>query len=256
MTGLGMVGASAQSMLDREIPFRSEDRQEMHGYLTSEVIASLGDIPLTRSTRNMLDRFVERVLDEDYGLESIATMLPEISRAIGIDMTTHRFLMIPEERREFYEQAQPPFGDEVADTFPSAKRDISAAARSVALDEWTSCVFHLMRALEVGLHDLAERLELPSAELETENWKNIIDRIEKVIRDMEKLPRSREKTEKVRFYAEAMNGFRSFKDAWRNHVSHARAFYDEREALTIYSSTQSFMQVLAQGLGENEDNDD
>lgn len=81
--------------------------------------------------------------------------------------------------------------------------------------------------------------------LELENWKNIIDQIQKEIRKLEQLPKSPVKSETLQFYSEAASNFSHFKNAWRNHVSHSRATYDERQALTVWSHVRSFMENLA-----------
>ncbi len=103
--------------------------------------------------------------------------------------------------------------------------------------------------LEKGLHSLATELGVGmSSGIEFENWKNIIDQIEKEIRKLEALPKGPAKTATLTFYSEAASQFRYFKDAWRNHVSHARAQYDEREALTIFEHVRTFMHDLAEGV--------
>jgi hypothetical protein len=75
---------------------------------------------------------------------------------------------------------------------------------------------------------------------------NALDQIEKQIREMEKLPASETKTEDIRFYSGLVAQFRWFKDAWRNHVAHARVHYDEREALDVWHHVSPFMQQMAE----------
>ena len=155
--------------------------------------------------------------------------------------------MIPDYRRNLYDQQEPPFGAAVADAFPDADFDVAAAARCPALDEWTACVFHSMRVLEHGLRHVAGVLNVPmAATIEYENWGNIIDQIEKAIRSIEQQPRGAEKSARSQFYSEAASQFRYFKNAWRNHVSHARAKYDEREAREVWTHVRQFMQQLAE----------
>jgi hypothetical protein len=161
------------------------------------------------------------------------------------EMESHLFLCIDAANREKYEQEEPAFRQEVLDTFFEAKKDIEAASRCFALDEWTACVFHLMRTLEQGLRKLAGLVGLPPDVIAVENWKNVIDRIEKKIRELENGPKGSAKTDKLQAYSEAATQFRYFKDAWRNHVSHSRAFYDPRDAASIWNHVKEFMQSLA-----------
>jgi hypothetical protein len=102
-----------------------------------------------------------------------------------------------------------------------------------------------MRVLEIGLHNMAKQVGLAESAISLENWNTIIDQIEKQIKLSEKWPKSNAKSERLQFCSEAASGFRYFKNAWRNHVSHSRTKYDEREALTIYNNVQAFMQILA-----------
>jgi hypothetical protein len=102
-----------------------------------------------------------------------------------------------------------------------------------------------MRILEHGLRDLAARLLPPSSSsVELENWKTVIDRIERAIRDMEALPRGAEKTSDLQHYSEVAAQFRYFKDAWRNHVSHAGGTYDEASAISVLEHVRAFMRHL------------
>lgn len=64
-----------------------------------------------------------------------------------------------------------------------------------------SSLFHLMRVLEHGLHHLAAEVEV-SVSPEFENWKDIIDQIEKRIRGMEQLTKSPEKSGTIEFHAQ------------------------------------------------------
>ena len=79
-----------------------------------------------------------------------------------------------------------------------------------------------------------------------ENWGSLIDQIEKAIRAIEQERRSLEKAERSRFYSDAGTQIRYFKNAWRNHVSHSRAMYDEGEARGVFMHVRAFMEQLAQ----------
>jgi cell fate (sporulation/competence/biofilm development) regulator YlbF (YheA/YmcA/DUF963 family) len=154
------------------------------------------------------------------------------------------FLHIESQRRETYEQKEPLFGKPVADSFNAANRDIAAAGRCLALDEPTACVFHLMRVLEHGLRALAEKVGLDNDAMAHENWQNVIDQIEKKIRALDSLTKGPAKVDRLKNYSAAAVQFRYFKDAWRNHVSHARESYDPREAESVFIHVKEFMQHL------------
>lgn len=178
---------------------------------------------------------------------SLITSVLELQRAITLELTSRYFVQIHKQRRSFYEQDSPPFGDAVARQFSEATRDISDAARCLALEQWTATVFHLMRVLEIGLRRFSDMINVPfKGDIELENWKNIIDQLEKHIKSLEQtLPKGPEKDNDLRFYASAASQFWHFKNAWRNHVSHSRATYDERDAVMIWNSVREFMTAIA-----------
>ena len=88
------------------------------------------------------------------------------------------------------------------------------------------------------------------APLEFENWNTIIEKIESEIRKLNNLPKGQQKSDELQFYSEAAKEFRYFKDAWRNHVSHSREKYDERQAKRIIEHVRDFMQHIAIRLKE------
>ena len=161
------------------------------------VRADCQKIPLSRALRVQLEHMVEEARKEDF---SLIRFMPKWDAFIGtfrIEIGEHWFLIIPKEDRWLYEQKQPIFGDPVHNGFRKAQKDISAAGRCFALDETTACVFHLMRAVESGLHAFADHMQLDVSMMEQENWKNVIDQIEKKIREMEALPKSADKRRSV-----------------------------------------------------------
>jgi len=202
------------------------------------------ELPLSRVLRQQWQRLLARV-DAAAPLSEIAILIREMSNNLLVELSSAWFLMIPADRRFVYEQPNPIFGNEVHCAFSDAGRDIAAAGRCYALDEWTACVFHLMRALERPLLWLADRVKLDSGDMKRENWKNIIDQIEKKIRDMESEPKSEEKSVKLKFLSEAATQFRWFKDAWRNETAHAHVHYDEREGALIFLHVSDFFRHIA-----------
>lgn len=216
-------------------------------------ICAQSEIPISFPVRRQIEAFTTRLSQAERGQLDHHTLIEHARlarQALLDDLSQHLFIFVPAQRRELIEQTEPPFGASVAQMFSAANRDIEASCRCFALSEWTACVFHAMRVVEHGLRQLAEKVELPADAMAHENWKNIIDQIEARIRDMEKEPKSTEKSAKLKFYSSAAIQFRYFKDAWRNHVSHGRDTYDEREAYSIWNHVKEFMQTLANELKE------
>jgi hypothetical protein len=202
------------------------------------------ELKLSPVLRSQWQRLLERSNSDASNLE-LSILIREMNNNLMVELSSAWFLMIPSDRRFVYEQPYPIFGQDTHQAFPEAQRDISAAGRCYALDEWTACVVHLMRALEHALRWFAARVGLDPNATKTENWKNIIDQIEKKIKALEDDPKSEIKSAKVQFLSEAATQFRWFKDAWRNNAAHAHVYYDEREGAPIFLHVSDFFRHIA-----------
>ena len=162
------------------------------------------------------------------------------------------FFYVPAERIKFFPKVKDPhiFGNSVGVAFPSAMFDIAESGACLALDRGSACVFHLMRALEIGLSVLGSKFGVSLAHT---NWAPAIEEIENKIREMHKdpawksLPDCKQQQE---FYAQAASHFGILKDAWRNYTMHVRGKYTEEEAESIFENVKGFLQKLAERLSE------
>jgi HEPN domain-containing protein len=136
--------------------------------------------------------------------------------------------------------------------FPSASEELVAAGNGLTASLYTACVFHSMRAAEIGLRALGNELgvSFPDKPIELAEWANILDQAESKIVAMKALPRGTEKDEQLHFYSQAALQFRYFKDAWRVRVSHARENYEEAAAIRVFNHTMEFFETLATRLYE------
>jgi hypothetical protein len=125
---------------------------------------------------------------------------------------------------------------------------VSEAGKCHALHRSTACVFHLMRVLEIGLSVFAALFGVSASHT---NWHNIIEGIEKAVRNMPSDPnKSANWKEEQEFYSQAAGHFMVLKDAWRNYTAHARGKFTEEEAETMFINVRAFMQKLATRLHE------
>lgn len=242
MSAISEVSASIRTAKLRGHEDIQADREYAHNLLTI-ISGEIEKLPLSPVVKAQSRRLDEKI--NTATAEVISELLHELHENILVDLSQSIFLSIHFGKREFFEQTKEPFGEKVSNIFPDAKLDISAAYRCYALDEWTACVFHLMRALEHGLRWLSLEVGLSQDGIRLENWKNIIDRIEKKIRELEQEKKTEDKNRKLQQWSESAAQFRYFKDAWRNHVNHSRKSYDEREADIIRIHVKAFMEHLA-----------
>lgn len=205
-------------------------------------------LPVSSTVRRQIERTQDHLsLESPTERAMVIHALADIRQNIIGELRDHLFFFVSRPDVDLLRGNTDPFGKEVKDIFPETSKDIVAAGRCLALKESTAAVFHLMRVLEKGLWRFARIAGVPmSAQIEQKNWGGIIGDIETAVeRYGDTAPRGPEKTARLQVYSELAAQFRYFKDAWRNHVSHSRAFYDEREAQSVWAHTRDFMITLA-----------
>jgi len=167
--------------------------------------------------------------------------------SIQSELASRLFLYVPYQNAGLYQE---PFAgwEQIHDAFPNAVYDVEEASKGLALERSTACVFHCMRALEHGLRVLAGVFSIP---FEHKSWGEIIEPIEKAIRDISKKKNKPANwKDDEQFYSGAASQFMHFKNAWRNYTAHVGFKYTETEAEAIYRHVREFMAHLAKRLKE------
>jgi hypothetical protein len=221
-----------------------------------ELALDAGFIQICVSTRLALDFLKVR---PNADVSKVESELRRVRETVQTDIALRKFVLIAEDRA-VYVDGNNLFGGEVANSFPSAAMDIQEAGNCLAVERTTAAVFHSMRAVETALRVLAKEAHLASdGPIERQQWGQIIGLLERRIEFMKKAPQTHWpsveiKEAQVRFYTEAYIEFRSINDAWRKHVSHARAdsFYSREQALSIFTHSGEFMRILARRISEND----
>ncbi len=167
------------------------------------------------------------------------------------ELRAQTFLFVPPHLAKFYEKTDI-ISDNVRERFPSASEEIVTAATSLAVGGYTACVFHSMRAAEIGLRALGSELKAKvSTTIDEADWMEIINGLSKGIAAIENLPKSTpHRSDDLQFFSEAAAQFRFFKNGWRVRVAHARASYNENQATDVLEHIRSFFEVLATRLSE------
>jgi hypothetical protein len=248
-------GAFVFSAGDREV--NREARDTLKAELET-FIEETQSLPLSQTFKRKTLRLRAQLDEPAHTMPVVNALIGELWQDFSSEMTDHVFLWVPSSRKWLYQEPEKWFGEASCGAFPEARTDMRDCARCLSLDQWTASVFHGMRILEHGLQTLASKLGVVfPTPLELENWKNIIDKIEKEIRTKEAKPKSAEKSMELQFYSEAAAQFWYLKEAWRNHVSHSRATYDEVRATEIANHVRLFMRQLSapsiHGTGEGGD---
>jgi hypothetical protein len=181
-------------------------------------------------------------------VDPIRQNLKSLSSVIHSEMEQNIFLRVRPEMRRYFEQMEPVFGKSVESQFPSALIDISEAAKCLALERWTACVYHSMGVLEHGLRALAKKFAIP---FDDKTWNDVLEPLEKAIRNIKAAPKKPKGWKRnEQFYSEAAAQFMHFKNAWRNYTAHGKVKFNDVEAEAIFRHVGDFMCHLSKRLKE------
>jgi len=175
----------------------------------------------------------------------------QIIHVIQAELEGKLFLFVPSHVSSYYEwEGIITEGTRIA--FPSAYNELREAGNCLAAGLHTACVFHSMRAAEIGVRALGNALgvSFPDKPIEFAEWANILDQAESKITAMKNLQRGTQKDEDLAFYSQAAIQFRFFKDGWRVRAAHGRASFSEAQAKEAIDHVRSFFDVISARLKE------
>ena len=106
--------------------------------------------------------------------------------AVGVEIKAQLFLYILPHRSTYYEYSFI-FKERLIEIlFPNATKELIRAGRCYAVEEDTACVFHSMRATEMGLRTLAQYLKVhPPKGILFSQWGELIIEIKKELQPNE-----------------------------------------------------------------------
>jgi hypothetical protein len=167
----------------------------------------------------------------------------ELRNRFSDDTKTVFFLHIPANQIELY-NGKEQFGPVVAKRFSCVSNDIEEAAKCLALDRGTACVFHLMRVVESGLDAMAKRLRIARQN----NWGNYLSQIRDRL-DEKKGPLPLWVKRNKSFFKDSAMVIALVKDKWRNPCVHRiNKHYSPQQAEEVFESVKKLMQQLATKL--------
>lgn len=239
----------------------------------AEVFAGLESGKLNEKTQTNLALFLNdlKKLAVEFELPTSSVLLhmavkdlPRTSREMNILLLAVRtevhgklFVFIPSERSDYFEM-DGVLSDKAKEAFPNAYSELREGANCYAAERYTACVFHAMRAAEIGLRALAADVGVtfPDKPLELAEWQNLIEKSENKIKEIvncsvrDDPQQAQRRDEDRKFYSEVAAQFRYFKDGWRIRASHARETYIGSQALNVLNHVRQFFEDLAVRLRE------
>ena len=214
----------------------------------------MAELPFPRAIAGQIARLRDRVKNASSAKQQNEIMLNlhilmvsflELAECLLDELGDMMFFFVDRASAKYYSSSEDIFTREVFDALPDARNDLESAGRLYALDEWTACVFRLMRAVGFALARWSTTmgLALPVPLVEAD-WKTILDAAEKKQKELlnvAKANRGSTWQAELESLSEKMVYFQGFKDAWRNFVSHGRATYDGHQALEILAAVKAFL---------------
>jgi len=167
----------------------------------------------------------------------------EMMMRIEDELKLKTILQVPCARAAWYEKKDV-FGALVTKRFgDDVTQNLEEASNCFALERHTATVFHLMRALEIGLQALATKLGIV-LDPKHMNWQDMLDAVNGALK---RLPRT---TVQEREYhstcSDAAIHLQHVKDAWRNDTMHPKKSYTEDQALEVLQASKALMSKLAE----------
>lgn len=224
-------------------------------------IAALDGLQMERCQRQLQD-ILKEAQTKPLLARQLAIHARNAAKAITEELHHRKFLYV-EPRFDGYLDQDRLFGDDVWQKFRNARPDIGQAGNCLAADCGTAAVFHLMRAVEWGMRAFCVHLGHKTLRCKKKNgvviykpleyatWDSVLNQLSADVQTkLDKLKRNERRQSEAEFYLPLLQDIGAFKDAFRNHVMHARREYTVLEAHATFERVKRFMTVLATRLPE------
>jgi hypothetical protein len=214
-------------------------------------------------TKRTLEDILKEVRTKELLAPALAIHARTAMKAVTEELHARKFLYVAPDFTDFVNQAGL-FGDQVWERFASARPDIRDAGNCLAAECSTAAVFHLMRAVEWGLRALCVHVGLKKLKvirktgafhfkpLTEAQWGELLRELKtKIDAKLAKTKRTAKHHADSEFYLPLWQDIQAFKDAYRNHVMHARREYTPTEAIAVFDRVRRFMNLLATRVSES-----
>lgn len=174
-------------------------------------------------------------------------LLAALRNTIEIELRSSRFFHYPRNKAEMLASLSTEWAAQIQ-AFPSIKMEIVDGIDCFALGHHTACVFHMMRAAEVGIRLIAEdhTIRLNKKKPITHaQWGEILDAIETKNKSLQQLKAGPQKDKMSAFYSALCSHVRALRDKYRNDVMHAKKRFGESETGDAIFHVKSLLNELA-----------
>jgi hypothetical protein len=231
---------------DQTREMSSEYRKKIAATLT-EIAGKceLLELPVSKSTAEHWEKELSTGPSRTYQVGQCA--IEEVERTIINELRSTVFFYVSRERSLEFQKMLAEARGLWDRPWSVALGNLDHARFCYRAEEFTASVFHSMRAAEKVLTTVARSLSLDTRR---EQWQTLIERIENAVREFDKLPGGPGREHKQTFYSEVAMQLRYVKNAWRNHVMHARSVYEEKDAREIWWHIKRIVEKASSELEE------
>jgi len=199
-------------------------------------LSDLFDDPTLAAVANKLINYVFEVPNGTIERPVLHMMVSTLWTTIECSFEGRRIYVLSADETKWFDNTLQKFGDDVQLAFPDSIGDIESAGKALAFSMYTSCVFHLMRAIEGAVRVLAEKTDatIVNSNGETLPWGVLTANIKIKIDAMPK-GENQDKWLGVHMYLHACNR------AFRTKTAHPGTTYTADEARELYHLSHAFM---------------
>jgi len=247
-----IFGSFGQATTILNKPYRQLNPQIRNSILedlrNAHTVCSGVNLPVTAQG---LQWAIKQAEPEATTYKQMGEVYRELHRLILYELSSIRFLYVPENRALYYQKRIKADEDKTKHTLLSDKakkkfarsiEDAEEAANCIALGRYTAAVFHMMRIMERGVQGLGKKLQL-TIPVEEKDWGLIGNHINGALK---KLPNSTPQEKRIHArYVKAAVYLDNVREAWRNPTMHPKETYTEEEAETAFWFVKQYMEYLA-----------
>jgi hypothetical protein len=183
-------------------------------------------------------------------ISNCAGELTELYGRLNDEIESVHLLFLSPNESELFESKAPRFGDVVSNAFPSVKYEIDEAAKCLALERSTACVFHSIRCLEAVIRAISRCVRLPDPTKGSQrSWFKMLDAFKT---EMDKRwPISGRLTGDGKIFEEIYAALAAMQNPYRNDTMHLDKIYTLEDARDIFGMVGGLMRKAAARLDEN-----
>ena len=237
-------------------PILIRDKETKDGlyHFMGEVFQAISvlDAPVTRKALLEFKTEIESDNEKAWALDTLMFRVDEIRNTLRRELESVTLLALSSREGGFFDPKPPLFGAVFDDRFKSdAVFEVDEASKCFALGRPTACVFHLMRAMEVGIRATARCLQISDPIKPAErNWGFILRSLRVGIDA--KWPNMTERASgDGALFEDLYVSLDAVKNPWRNATMHVEKKYTNDEAEHILIAVKGFMKKLANRMDEN-----